>query len=54
MLTAVNAPIVVWTLVDICLRTTAPDVVQPNLTAAYTVDVIRLRSDVPDNFAVSK
>jgi len=49
----VHAPAVVRTFPDIRLRAVTLDVLQPNLSTAVTVDVLRLRSNIPDSITGS-
>ena len=51
MFTAVYTPHVVCTLINVSLCTVTYNVVQPNLSTTGTVDVVCLRSDIPDNVA---
>jgi len=51
MPTAVYTPAAVWTVSYICLCTVTPNLFQPNLSSTHTVEVGRLRSDVPDSIA---
>ena len=53
MFTAVYTPGVVCTLINVSLSTVTLNVIQPNLSTADTVDVVRLRSYVPDSVARS-
>jgi len=47
--TAVHAPSVVRTLVNIFLRAVTLDVLQPSLSTAVAIDVLRLRSNISDS-----
>ena len=48
---AVNTPASVCTVINIALRAGAFEVAQPDLSSTNTVDVVRLRSHVPERIS---